>query len=401
MIVTGPSASTLTQGSGVAPARYDLEMSIHHDWDAMEQIRPRWNSILHENHLLTIFSTPEWLESWWKAYGAGKELMSLTFKDEGGAVVGIVPLYRELLWEWFEGRLHGLRLVGDGSGDSDNLDVPVQQGYERAVANAVIAWLGQQANWAVCRFDTLPRNSRVFRPLVDEVTSRRWPHNVTGVPQWHIPLPHTWEAYLERLSPEFRPLLTRYPRRLLSRYCCEVVRCSTPADLQIYLPVLFELHQRRWRQVGKPGSFSSADRRRFYEYMAAAFLRRGWLEFWILKLNSTPAAAQFCFRYGNSVYLLQEGFDPRYAKDKVGYALRARMLQHYIHCGIERYDFLGGTQAYKQKFGAIKSSYFNLSLAKPRTLGGLTVSLQGFTEQARVWLRSAVPSSVRSQIRVK
>jgi len=398
MIVMEPNTSTLVQPTGVT-TNGQLEISIHEDWDAVEGNRSSWESILCANPILTIFATPEWVGSWWKAYGTGRQLVSLVLRDKTANVVGIIPLYRELMWQCVDHCWHGVRLVGDGSGDSDNLDFPLLRGYETVCANSIMAWLGQQSNWAVCRFNTLPQNSQAFGPILDEVCRRHWPHNVTAVPQWHIPLPRSWEEYLERLSPEFRPLLTRYPNRLASRYNCEVVKCRTQGDLDQYLPVLFYLHQQRWQQAGKPGSFSSPERRAFYRHMSSAFLQRGWLEFWIMKLNSTPVAAQFCFQYRNSVYLLQEGFDPKFAKDKVGYALRAKMLQHFIQCGIERYDFLGGTQAHKLKFGAVKNSYQNLHFAKPRTLGGIAISLSGFNEQARAWLRNTIPSEVRSRVR--
>ncbi len=381
------------------PTSEGLSISIDYDWDAIEQLKNCWTSVLEENSSLTIFSSPEWLSSWWKAYGAGKQLISLTLKDDAGNVVGILPLYRELLWSYCDRQWHGLRLVGDGSGDSDNLDFPVRRGYEAAAARAIMSWLSQESNWAVCRFNTLPQCSQSLGPILGALSSRRWPRIVTHTPQWHIPLPETWNAYLEHLTPEFRPLLTRYPNRLASRYRCEVLKCRTEDDLRVYLPVLFDLHQRRWRQAGKPGSFTSSERRAFYHRMASAFLRRNWLEFWILKLNGAPAAAQFCFRHRNSVFLLQEGFDPKHSKDKVGYALRAKMLQHFIDSGIERYDFLGGTQDYKVKFGAVKSSYQNVTFAKPRTLGGVAVGLYGLGERARLLLRSALPSAVRSRMR--
>ena len=57
----------------------------------------------------------------------------------------------------------------------------------------------------------------------------------------------------------------------------------------------------------------------------SAFLQRGWLEFWRLELNGETVGAQFCFRYNDTVSLLQEGFHPKYAGEKIGYALKAHL----------------------------------------------------------------------------
>jgi len=48
--------------------------------------------------------------------------------------------------------------------------------------------------------------------------------------------------------------------------------------------------------------------------------------------------------------------------DKVGYALRAAMLQHFIAAGIKRYDFLGGLATHKQKWGCGARRLLNLRL---------------------------------------
>jgi CelD/BcsL family acetyltransferase involved in cellulose biosynthesis len=80
---------------------------------------------------------------------------------------------------------------------------------------------------------------------------------------------------------------------------------------------LFNLHQKRWQSVGRPGSFARTARREFYYEMAHLLLNRGWLEFWLLKLDEQPAAAQFGFRYDRTVFQLQEGFDPAYSADSV------------------------------------------------------------------------------------
>ena len=339
----------------------------------------------------------EWLHSWWRAFGSNAELRCVTF-SAGDDLVGIAPLFQSKT-SLIGVPLKRLSLVGAGSGDSDNLDFITRPGYEQSCVTAFMAWLAQEADWDVCYLETLPEDSRSLAILIQRLSQLSWPHYVAPIPHSYVSLPSSWEEYLKRLAPEFRPLLTRYPRRLESRYRCRFIRCETQEHVRHYLPVFFELHQQRWRQNGELGVFADASRRRFYEYMANSFLERRWLEFWILELDGLPKAAQFCFRYGNTVYLLQEGFDPQYADQKVGYALRAHMLRHFIERGIERYDFLGGADAYKQKFGAELASYVTLKFARPQSAGAACLRLEQSVEGTRQRLRSALPPSVLSLIR--
>ena len=133
--------------------------------------------------------------------------------------------------------------------------------------------------------------------------------------------------------------------------------------------------------------------------MAAAFLQRGWLEFWLLELDGETVGAQFCFRYNNTVYLLQEGFHPKYTAEKIGYALRAHVLEEIIRSGAQRYDFLGGADPYKAKFGARQANYLNLSFAGPSRLGRAYMALQKQKQQFKIWLKSKLPAGMLAALR--
>jgi CelD/BcsL family acetyltransferase involved in cellulose biosynthesis len=347
----------------------------------------------------SIFSTPEWLLSWWQAYWLGGEIWCLLFCEQDGTVVGIAPLYVSSMDRILGRQLRRVSFIGAGSGDSDDLNFIVRPERAEACVDAFLAWMAARQDWDICSLETLPQKSRVAQLIRSRLASLNWPHGVAYVPHWYVPLPANWKLYLEGLSSEFRPLLTRYPRRFESRYSCRVLRCESSADLQQYLPVLFDLHQQRRREIGDEGSFVSTGRRRFYEIMAAEFLRRGWLEFWVLEANGAAVAAHFCFRYRRTVYLLQEGFDPAYAKDRVGYVLRSKMLRSFIDQGIETYDFLGGADAYKQRFAAKQDAYVTVTFAKSRTLGELSLRSYHLSKGTREWLREKLPDVVVSRIR--
>jgi CelD/BcsL family acetyltransferase involved in cellulose biosynthesis len=347
----------------VSPAgKTSLSVRVCRAWPELEDLRPTWNGLLQSCSQPSIFLTPEWLASWWQSFGTDKELLALIFTDQDEQTVGFALLYAEQ--QRFLGQsIKVLRFVGAGSGDSDALDFIIASGQERACAQAFLAWLTREHICDICALETLPQNSPVAQHIAELACRSGLQLYSETSPHFFIDLPATWPAYLETLAPGFRPLLTRYPRRLFSRFNVSMIRCQAENDLVSSLESLFALHQMRWTGRGEPGAFSRAARRDFYLRLAHAFQSRGWLEFWLLKLNDKIAAAQFCFRYGSTVYLLQEGFNPEYAAEKVGYALRAHVLQQIIRAGATRYDFLGGADAYKLKFGAQSGNYLTLQVA--------------------------------------
>jgi CelD/BcsL family acetyltransferase involved in cellulose biosynthesis len=359
----------------------------------LEWFRERWNSLLGANPAASIFQTPEWLASWWQAYGQNRDLFALVFADSADAVVGIIPLYADKT-SFLGLTVTTLRMVGAGSGDSDGLDFITAPGYASVCAKAFITWLAEQKEWHVCALETLPQHSPVAECLSRQIQKLGMSIDSTLTPNFIVDLPSTWPQYVNSLDSSFRPLLTRYPKRLQSRFTVKFSRCEDLGNLKTQLQTLFDLHQMRWTGRGETGAFAGNERRDFYHRMATAFLQRGWLEFWQLELNGETVGAQFCFRYNDTVSLLQEGFHPKYAAEKIGYALKAHLLQEMIRTGARRYDFLGGADLYKSKFGAHQENYLNLFIAGPSKLGRLYLQVQKQKRGIKAWLKRKAPRGV-------
>jgi CelD/BcsL family acetyltransferase involved in cellulose biosynthesis len=380
------------------PTAEECTVHVCRTWEELEQFRERWNSLLRANPAASIFQTPEWLGSWWQAYCQNRNLIGLVFADSTGAVIGIAPLYadqtRFLGWS-----LTTLRMVGAGSGDSDGLDFITAPGSAIHCAQAFIAWLAAQKEWHVCTLETLPQRSQVANWLLRQAQESGMSIDSTFTPNFIIDLPSTLPQYVSSLDSSFRPLLTRYPKRLQSRFTVKFSRCKNVDDLKTQLQTLFDLHQMRWTGRGEAGAFAGNARRDFYQRMAAAFLQRGWLEFWLLELNGETVGAQFCFRYNDTVSLLQEGFHPKYAAEKVGYALKAHLLQEMIGSGARRYDFLGGADPYKSKFGAHQENYLNLFIAGPSKRGRIYLQVQKQKRAIKAWLKRKLPAGMVAALR--
>jgi len=289
-----------------------LGVKVCNSWDELEALRPTWERLLHTSAACTIFSTPEWLGPWWNTFGQGKQTATLVFSDSSGEAVGLALLYFDFVETLFRRRLKRLRLLGDGSGDSDNLDFIVRAEYEESCARTFMAWLARQTDWQLCDLNALAARSGMGKSLLGQLKKLGWTYFVYHPPCSALALPDSWESYVSQLSRNERENVRRYPRRLAKSYQVQFYKVVQESELATSLETLFQLHQKRWRLRGEQGSFSSTSRREFYSEMARSFLARQWLEFWLLKLDGRIAAAQFGFRYGNTVYSLQEGFDPVY-----------------------------------------------------------------------------------------
>jgi CelD/BcsL family acetyltransferase involved in cellulose biosynthesis len=91
---------------------------------------------------------------------------------------------------------------------------------------------------------------------------------------------------------------------------------------------------------------------------------------------------------------LQEGFDPDYHSDRVGFILRAQVLRRLIESSVRRYDFMGGQDTSKERWGSIQTRYLNFNFARPMSFaaGYLRAVHAGY--ELKVWVRGHVPTSV-------
>lgn len=372
-----------------------MQLSLR-TYDTLAQLgalRPAWEELLSNYLPATTFCTWEWLSSWWSCFGKNRRLLVLAMFDSA-RLVGLAPLSisTERLG-WFRFRV--LRLMGDGSNDSDNLDIPVFPGYERAFADSVLAFLRQhRREWDICKLDTLPPTSPGASCLIEVLSSSSWTFSKRASDTSAVELPDSWGLYSQSLLSEDRKNLARYTRRLQARNSVRIYRCNDASDLPICLDALFRLHQGRWRNVGQPGTFASDERREFYVQLSQTLLARGWLELWVLELDREIAAVQFAFRYRERVFQLQEGYDHRRSSDRLGFVLRGHVLKHLIEEKVRTYDFLGGEDPHKKRWGARESHYLQLEFSPRFGLGSAWLHFAHNADRSKEWLRQTLPASI-------
>jgi CelD/BcsL family acetyltransferase involved in cellulose biosynthesis len=372
----------------------NLTISVHESLESLDHLRPEWNALLSEYPHSTIFSTYEWLVPWWRAFGGKDRLLVLTFRDASSALVGLAPLALTTQ-RAFPVRLRLLRLMGDGSHDSDNLDLLVRSGWEMALSQGLLDWMQENAGlWDVCELNTLPSQSAVGAKLLPDLVRRKWKCFTSTRPQTVVELAESWESYLKGISSKERGKIGLRTRHLEKKYEVRLRKCAAEDEIDSLLQALYELHSKHWELRGLPGTLHSPARRQFYQELARHLLACRRLEFWVLELKGKIVAAQFGLRHGTTVFSLQEGFDPNYAADSVGYVLRSQVLKHLIADGVRRYDFLGGTDESKMRWGAEVNSYLNLHFARPLSRGGVHLALKNKNDQSKDWLRNHLPAGV-------
>jgi CelD/BcsL family acetyltransferase involved in cellulose biosynthesis len=365
-------------------------LDSQHDLD---RLQPTWEGLLAQSASSSVFLTWDWANAWWRHYGNGRKLCILSVQD-AGRVAGLVPLFRGT------SRRIGLsyrtlHFVGDGSWDSDYLDVVSREEDRETVVDAFARFLhDSRQSCDVLFLSEVPEDSASV-PLLRRFAERQgWHWEETRVPCAYVDLPADWEAFLRRLAPRMRTKIRSLVRSLEQTFDVRYERCDREDELPPRLQDLFRLHELRWTGKNGSGVFQSREKREFYADMARAFLCRGALRLHSLRVDGRHVAHQFCLEHANRMFLLQEGFDPSWDRHGVGNVLRAHVFRDCIERGIRTYDFLAGVTPHKKSWGAEVKYTLRAQAGRPSAKNALYFAVPRCEERLKGAAKRVLPQRV-------
>jgi len=370
-----------------------LDLAITNSEHELDTLRVAWSALLDTSAADNVFLTWEWASVWWRHYGKDNELHVIRITEEG-ELIGLVPLYARR-FRRFGLAYTSLHLLGDGSWDSDYLDVIARSGDEETVVQALATFLtSREASHDILFLNEVPESSPGIQHIRRYAKRSAWYWNEVPVACAYVELPADWDTFLKRLAPRMRTKIRSLTKALEQEFSVRYERCEREEDLPARLDDLFRLHALRWNEKQSQGVFASTEKRQFYREMAARFLERGWLRLYSLLVDGRYVAHQFCFEYKNRVFLLQEGFDPAWETRGVGNVLRAHVFRECIASGVSTYDFLAGVTPHKRSWGAAVKTTIRASTGHRTAKNMVFFVLPRLVDNGKQWVKALLPDRV-------
>jgi CelD/BcsL family acetyltransferase involved in cellulose biosynthesis len=200
----------------------------------------------------------------------------------------------------------------------------------------------------------------------------------------YIPLPASWDDYLQAL-PSSRRYFVRQSLRRFERWGGNDSQMSLAGDaagLQEGKRVLAALHQGRWgEQVGLFGRPRFAA---FHDRVMPQLLERGALELMWLSVRGEPVAAAYNIVWDNKVHFYQSGRKVDVPSGvRPGIVLHAHAIRRSIEAGRREYDFLGGGEHYKEQMALADRPLVRLRVFPP----SLLEQARAVAERGIAWAR--------------
>ena len=314
---------------------------------AFQTLRPEWLRLLGEMSFQSVFFTPHWQETWWRHFGAGRQLAILTVRSNDGRLQGLAPLMRN------NGDTDTARLEFIGDLElCDYFDLLISPHRQDDVVQAMADYLVSQASEDVeiC-LSNLSASSATAALLQGSLTKQGLlveTETIETCPT--IVFPADWNAYLATLRGKDRHELRRKLRRAENTAELAYTVTNTPERVDEDLDTFIALH--RMSQQNDKQGFMTSSKVAFFRDMAHQLWREGWLELAFLHADDRPIAGLCCMTYGTTYAAYNSGYHPGYGALSAGIVLFANRIRSAIDRGFIAFDFLRGNEAYKYRFGA-------------------------------------------------
>ncbi len=379
----------------------------------IHQIKSEWEDLLRRARNKSIFLTWEWLITWWETYGENNELWWINVKDENGKLIGSAPFYLRKQSNGLILPHRELRFIGTGAPVSpEHLDVLAVPEKSAEVIEAIQRYLVDHAkDWDVLLLTDLTRKGGATPPestgrgdcaptalkLNDALIEDQLP----SAP--YIPLPDIWENYFKSLGKWLRRTVVRQ-RNKQTRELNMSFYVWSPKDggLDVAFGKFEKLYALRKESVKVENKFEeSPGYQKFHRLLASRFAERGWLNLAFLKIGDKEVACEYTFKYLDTLYSYQCGFDPAFGKNNVFKVLRSYVIEDAVRQGMKEFDLLRGEEPYKYDWKALPRKKQMLRCFSPTFYGGMLNQILRLRRKGKQWFHKVGAPLVGARLNEK
>jgi CelD/BcsL family acetyltransferase involved in cellulose biosynthesis len=318
-------------------------MRITFSEDGQDFQRGGWADLVEIDPAGTFFHTPAYLKLYWEEFAEQPEHLLLAFAEaDDGTLVGAVA---------FERIGETIRFLG-GTEVTDYMGPVGVPDLRDEVADALWAGLVARDDWDGADLRGLaedhPWLGALTRSASQQGLTTQEMEDQNGTAPF-LPLPNSWDAYLEGLPAKLRHELKRKAKKLEAETGPFRIETATEDTLDGLLDRFVELHR---MSEGPKGVFMQPGMEIFFRRLGAAFLPSGIFELTFIEVQGELAAGTIGFKFDATYFLYNSAFDRKWGNLAPGMVLVGEDIRLAIAAGCTSFDLLKGDYQYKYRFGS-------------------------------------------------
>jgi CelD/BcsL family acetyltransferase involved in cellulose biosynthesis len=339
--------------------------------EIVSQLAEDWRRLCDEAPDGEVFYRPEWIEAHLRAF-APKATVIVLSAWSGERLRAVLPLMRERA---FLSGMPVIRLLVPAGLYSCRAGLVHSQGPKEEaeeVLRAVWQALKELPGWNVLDVshvlegNGLDQISAIAAAEGFPVARKRLMQSL------YLPIGESAQGqppWLAGTRPKFRANLRR-ARRQLEEQGTLALKHYTAADPEA-LGRFYDLEGSGWK--GQQGTAIKCDpnTRQFYDAVAQAAARHGYLSLDFLELNGKPIAAHFGLILHGRYYLAKAGYDETYHRQGPGQLLTHEVLSESVARGLRELDFVGPATWDESRWASVRRTHFRVFIFRKGIHGRL------------------------------
>jgi CelD/BcsL family acetyltransferase involved in cellulose biosynthesis len=333
-------------------------------FDEARKWADQWDRLVLESTLPSPFSSFAWQETWWRHFGAKRQLRLYAFLDQG-RLAGVAPLMKDRLRIKLA-PVRRLSLVGTGL--SDRLDFIYHKKGAKFVRALLERLTTEDSDWDLLELAEVPAQSPTVGLLRDLAAEFDLPLETRRQSQCpFLALSPQTLADLENANKS----LTRARRRLSASGLVALQWAHQATNVAYIARIARAVDQTSYKaERGWSLWLNEADGA-FLTEILEKFAPLGWLEFQALILDQRPIAYILSFALAGRVMAYTAAFDQSLARLSPGAYLTAQTIARALELGFTEFDLLRGEEDYKYTWARDQRDQLEIRIFNQTRIGRL------------------------------
>jgi len=297
--------------------------------EAVEAVRDEWDRLADRTGAVP-FLRPGWIEAWWRAFGAGR--LEVLREEGEGRIRALLPVRHR----------HGA-VTSPSNWHSPGFGV-LREDQPAGVALLAELFARRPAQVSLGFLGALGPGLDELTGAAETAGYRCLQRTLERSP--FVTVDGDWEGYERSLDRSMRSDLRRCRRRLeeLGRVVLDVEHDTAHLDEALAVESL------GWKRKAGTAIVSAQQTACFYTEVARWAAASGRLRLIFLRVDGRPVAFHLALEDNRTYFPLKGGFDPAFHAQSPGRLLIHATLERAFAVGLRRYEFLGGSDAYKLRW---------------------------------------------------
>lgn len=288
--------------------------------EGLNTLEDSWNVLYEKCNRSTIFSSWEWMRTWWEVYHdqGRRELFVLCFYHEK-ELIGIAPFQIDNSFpkSLIQGKT--LRFLGSGEARKDIIisqyvDFIVLPGMEELMVSAVSEKLIEHKNkWNFADFEYLLKDALVITCFSKVNDTNVCVQKVDYGYRFYLSELDNFEQYLSRMGKRWHKMFKKKSRLMHRDGEVKTISTSSLETVGPFFEMLSKMHCSRWKEKVDECVFNSTRFSAFHKKILERLVPKNKAMIKTIMLDDKALASYYVFTDKDRVHYYQSGFYSKYA----------------------------------------------------------------------------------------